>query len=87
VHDAAWSAEVSATAIGVGREEAGGAQRVLESSREEETEASRQSGFEQRRTRRLASGEGSMELLSLSLSSLFRECEGSVWITEAELYF
>jgi hypothetical protein len=78
--------EVSTTAIGVGREEAGGAQRVLESSREEETEASRQSGFEQRRTWRLASGEGSMELLSLSLLCFesVREAFGS---PEAELYF
>jgi hypothetical protein len=61
------------------REEAGGARRVLEGSREEETEALRQSGFEQWRTRwcgvrqRLHGA-----ALSLSLSLLYFKCEGSV---------
>jgi hypothetical protein len=86
VRDAAWSAEVSTTAIGVGREEARGARRVLESSREEEMEA-----FEAERLRATADTAAGVRRrqhrAALSLSSLFRECEGSVWITEAELYF
>jgi hypothetical protein len=65
------------------REEAGGARRVLEGSREEEMEALRQSGFEQRRTRWRCVGQrlhgAALSLsLSLSLSLLYFKCEGSV---------
>jgi hypothetical protein len=55
------------------REEAGGARRVLEGSREEEMEALRQSGFEQRQTRWHCVGQRLHgAALSLSLSSLFQ---------------